>query len=73
MRRSRAGIWGTTVAPHHTALLIPVLRPGDKVRDVMGAYAQLDESFWTDYHTFGLVGFEEGGSRFSAAWFSAAF
>lgn len=22
----------------------------------MGAYAQLDESFWTDYHTFGLVG-----------------
>ncbi|KAL4420044.1 hypothetical protein ABPG77_007483 [Micractinium sp. CCAP 211/92] len=30
-------------------------RPGDKVRDVMGAYAQLDESFWTDYHTFGLL------------------
>ncbi|PSC67615.1 glycoside hydrolase family 16 [Micractinium conductrix] len=29
-------------------------RPGDKMRDVAGAYAQLEPSFWSSYHTFGL-------------------
>ena len=30
------------------------------MRDVAGAYAQLEPSFWSSYHTFGLVG--DGGA-----------
>jgi hypothetical protein len=30
-------------------------RPGNFYQDTLGAYAVLDPSFWTSYHTFGLV------------------
>ena len=35
-------------------------RPGNQFQDVVGAYASLDPTFWTTYHTYGLVG---GGAR----------
>ncbi|KAL4437123.1 hypothetical protein ABPG75_004262 [Micractinium tetrahymenae] len=32
----------------------PQYRPGSLFQDAVSAYASLDPSFWTDYHTFGL-------------------
>lgn len=48
--------WRPPPAPLNLVHSVLCRRPGSLYQDAVGAYASLEPSFWTAYHTFGLVG-----------------